>query len=262
MKPIFSFQPGKSPLLISVPHSGTQVPEDISDGLTRRALQLQDTDWYVDRLYDWAGELGVGMLVANYSRLVIDLNRPPDNSSLYSGHGTGLLPMQCFDGSTVYQNGMQPDNVEENRRLLQYWQPYHEQLRSALDEIKQRFGYAILLDAHSILTEVPLLFEGKLPDLNLGTYRGYSADPGLIAACFSVLSGNTDYSSVLDGRFQGGYITRHYGQPTEDIHALQLEMAQHVYMSEQQLVYDPERAEQVSVVLRKLVHTLIKWSPG
>ena len=261
MKPVFSYQPGESPLLISVPHSGTQVPQDISDCLTAKAQQLQDTDWYVDRLYGWVKELGVGMLVANYSRFVIDLNRPPDNTALYSGHGTGLLPAQCFDGSAVYLASLQPDGQEERRRLHQYWQPYHEQLCSSLEEIKHRHGFAILLDAHSILSKVPMLFEGILPDLNLGTYRGASADTNLIAACFSVLDMNTEYSSVLDGRFQGGYITRHYGQPDTGIHALQLEMAQHVYMSEQPPVYDPKLAGQVSVLLRALVDTLIQWTP-
>jgi N-formylglutamate deformylase len=261
MKPVFSYQPGESPLLINVPHSGTQVPQDISDCLTAKAQQLQDTDWFIDRLYGWVKELGVGMLVANYSRLVIDLNRPPDNTALYSGHGTGLLPVQCFDGSEVYLAGLQPDLQEQRRRLHKYWQPYHEQLYSSLEEIKHRHGFAILLDAHSILSKVPMLFEGILPDLNLGTYRGASADANLISACFSVLNRTTGYSSVLDGRFQGGYITRHYGQPDTGIHALQLEMAQHVYMSEQPPVYDPKLAGQVAVVLRDLVSALIHWSP-
>jgi len=261
MKPVFSFKGGKSPLLISVPHSGTHVPEDIGDRLTHKAKLLQDTDWYVDRLYQWATDLGAGMLVANYSRFVIDLNRPPDNAALYTGHGTGLLPTQCFDGSAVYQSGLQPDEQEKGRRLQNYWQPYHRQLRSSLDEIKKRHGYALLLDAHSILTEVPMLFDGKLPDLNLGTYRGSSADCSLISACFSVLDQSTDYSAVLDGRFQGGYITRHYGQPQEGIHALQLEMAQQIYMSERPPTYDPSLAAKVSATLRKLVSTLIQWSP-
>ncbi len=261
MKPVFSYQPGESPLLLSVPHSGTLVPQDIRGRLTSKAQRLQDTDWYVDQLYDWVKEIGVGMLVANYSRLVTDLNRPPDNTALYSGHGTGLLPIQCFDGSPVYQAGLQPDEKEANRRLQKYWQPYHEQLRSSLEEIKHRHGFAILLDAHSILSEVPLLFEGILPDLNLGTHRGASANADLISACFSVLNRDTEYSSILDGRFQGGYITRHYGQPHTGIHALQLEMAQHVYMSEQPPVYDPKLAGQVSVLLRELVSTLIQWSP-
>jgi len=262
MKPVFSFQAGEGPLLVSVPHSGTFVPEAIRNCFTSKAQQLQDTDWYVDRLYDWVNDFGAGMLVANYSRFVIDLNRSPDNAALYSGHGTGLLPTQCFDGSPVYQAGLQPDDQEESLRLQTFWRPYHDQLRRSLEEIRQRHGFALILDAHSILTKVPLLFDGKLPDLNLGTYRGTSADSDLIAACFSVLEQSTTYSSVLDGRFQGGYITRHYGQPEQGIHALQLEMAQHIYMTEQPPKYDPDLAAQVSVTLRKLVSTLMQWSPA
>ena len=262
MKPVFSFHPGESPLLVSIPHSGIQVPRDIYGRLTPQARQLQDTDWYVDRLYDWCKDLGAGMLVANYSRFVIDLNRPPDNAAMYPGHGTGLLPSQCFDGSPIYKIDMQADEQDENHRLEKYWQPYHDQLDHALEDIKRRFGFAVLLDAHSIRSVVPMLFEGRLPDLNLGTYRGTSADPDLISKCYSVISASTKYSSVLDGRFQGGYITRNYGRPDKGVHALQLEMAQSVYMSEQPPVYEPELADQVSIILRDLVRTLINWSPA
>lgn len=262
MKPVFSFRPGQTPLLLSVPHSGTLLPADIYDSLTPQALQLQDTDWYVDRLYQWVEGLGVGMLVANYSRFVIDLNRPPDNVALYTGHGTGLVPTHCFDGTPLYRAGMQADESEQKYRLQQFWQPYHTQMRSALGEIRKRFGFAVLLDAHSIRSEVPALFEGKLPDLNLGTFRGASADADLISACFSALKGNSEYSAVLDGRFQGGYITRNYGRPDEGIHALQLEMAQSVYMNEQPPVFDPVLAERVSVVLQDLISTLTLWSPA
>ncbi len=260
MKAVFSYHPGQTPLLLSVPHSGTILSKQIFDSLTPKARQLQDTDWYVERLYNWARDLGVSMLVANYSRFVIDLNRPPDNAALYPGHGTGLLPTHCFDGTPLYLEGMQPNEQEERARLQRYWQPYHERLNKTLKEIRNRFGYAILLDSHSMRGEVPTLFDGKLPDLNLGTYRGASAHPDLISATYSVLSSSSGYTSVLDGRFQGGYITRNYGRPKEGIHALQLEMAQTVYMQEQPPVYKPLLAERVSVVLRDLVTTLIQWS--
>jgi N-formylglutamate deformylase len=262
MKPIFSFQAGQAPLLLSVPHSGTYLPSDISERLKPSALNIQDTDWYVDRLYGWAKDLGVSMLVANYSRFVIDLNRSPENAALYSGHGTGLVPTQCFDGTEIYQQGMLPNAEEEHARIEQFWRPYHDQLRSALDETRDKFGYAILLDAHSIRSVVPTLFDGKLPDLNLGTYRGASADPKLISAAYSVLESNHAYTSILDGRFQGGYITRHYGQPEKHIHALQLEMAQSVYMTEQPPVYQAELAAKLAIVLRELITTLIDWSPS
>ena len=261
MKPVYSFRPGQTPLLLSVPHAGTLLPKDLLGRLTPQARQLQDTDWHVDRLYQWADNLGVSVLVANYSRYVIDLNRPPDNSALYSGHGTGLVPTQCFDGSPLYNAGMEANGSEQEQRLQQYWQPYHEQLLAALQNIRHEFGHVVLLDAHSIRNEVPSLFEGTLPDLNLGTYRGVSADPELISACFSVLKRNTQYSSVLDGRFQGGHITRTFGRPHEGMHSLQLEMAQSVYMSESPPVYRPELAIKITKVLQELVMTLLRWCP-
>lgn len=262
MKPVFSFERGDTPLLVSIPHAGTTVPESISANLTEEARQLPDTDWFVERLYDWVVDLGAGLLVANYSRYVIDLNRPPDNAALYSGPGTGLLPEQLFDGSPLYKGDSKPGEAEQARRLLQFWQPYHEKLATELKHIKARFGYAVLLDAHSIRGEVPRLFEGRLPDLNLGSNAGASADTGLITAGFRALSADPGYSSVLDGRFKGGYITRNYGKPHQNCHALQLEMAQSAYMREQPPEYDPVLADRVQVVLRDFVGVLLGWSPS
>ncbi len=261
MKPVFSFQPGQTPLLVSVPHSGTHVPTIINERLTDQASQLPDTDWFVDRLYQWVADQGVAMLVANYSRYVIDLNRPPDNTALYSGGGTGLLPEQSFDGAPLYHSGMRPDKVESVQRLQQFWYPYHKKLATELQELKLRFGYAILLDVHSIRSEVPMLFEGRLPDLNLGSYQGASADPSLVSSSFAALNKNAVYSTVLDGRFQGGYITRNYGRPGDNVHALQLEMAQSVYMCEQPPVYDQALVKEISPVLRGLITTLLQWTP-
>jgi len=262
MNPVFSFQRGNSPLLVSVPHAGTDMPAAIERNLTEEALQLPDTDWHVDRLYQWVTDQGAGLLVANYSRYVIDLNRPPDNAALYSGPGTGLLPEHTFDGRPLYRAGKCPGALETAGRLSEFWRPYHEKLAAELQLIKQQFGYALLLDAHSIRSEVPMLFEGRLPDLNLGSNAGASADPGLVFAGFEALSKNARYSSVCDGRFKGGYITRNYGRPTENFHALQLEIAQSVYMLEQPPVYDPSLAGQAAGVLRDFVGTLMGWSPS
>lgn len=262
MKPVYSFQRGSSPLLVSIPHAGTSVPEAIGKRLTEKAFQLPDTDWYVDRLYQWVVDQGAGLLVANYSRYVIDLNRPPDNAALYAGPGTGLLPERLFDGGPLYRSGKEPSEKETAQRLSEFWQPYHEKLATELQRIKTQFGYAILLDAHSIRTEVPMLFEGRLPDLNLGSNAGASADPGLVAAGFSALSKNSSYTTVRDGRFKGGYITRNYGKPEENIHALQLEMAQSVYMCEAAPKYEQVLANQVEVVLRGFVGALLGWSPS
>lgn len=261
MKSVFSFQGGETPLLVSIPHSGISVPKTIRTRLTDKALQLPDTDWFVERLYHWVVNQGAGMLVANYSRFVIDLNRPADNAALYSGPGTGLVPDQLFDGSPVYKAGSEPDKPELTQRLQQFWWPYHEKINSELQRIKKRFGYAILLDAHSIRTEVPRLFEGRLPDLNLGSNAGASASPDLVAAGFSALNKNAKYSAVLDGRFRGGYITRNYGRPDDNIHALQLEMAQSVYMQEEPPLFDQKLATEVAVVLSGFTETLLRWSP-
>lgn len=262
MQPVFTFQPGHTPLLVSIPHSGTEVPLAINRRLATQALHLPDTDWFVDRLYRFVTNLGANLLIATHSRYVIDLNRPADDAAMYSRPGTGLIPLRTFSGKPIYQAGLEPDKRESRQRLKLYWQPYHEKLASVLQGIKQRFGYAVLLDAHSIRSEVPMLFEGRLPDLNLGSYRGASADSTLISAGMNALSGNTGYSSVLDGRFQGGYITRNYGQPSAGVHALQLEMAQSVYMREQPPIYDQTLANNVSSVLQRFISTLSRWSPA
>lgn len=262
MTPVFSFQRGETPLLVSIPHAGITVPADIREHLTEKALQLPDTDWYVDRLYHWVVNQGVGLLVANYSRYVIDLNRPPDDAALYAGSGTGLVPELQFDGSPIYRAGLTPDQTELAKRLPQFWWPYHEKLANELQLIRDRFGYAILLDAHSIRSEVPMLFEGRLPDLNLGSNAGASADSELVSAGFNALGKNAAYTTVLDGRFRGGYITRNYGRPRDNIHALQLEMAQSAYMREQPPLYDQTMAARVTVVLHELTETLLGWSPA
>jgi len=259
MKPVFTFQRGASPLLISIPHAGTGLPEGLAEKLTGQALQFPDTDWYVDRLYDWALDKGAGLLKANYTRYVIDLNRPPDDAALYAGPGTGLMPVQLFDGGPLYRNGSSPDVADLAQRLADFWRPYHDKIAAELEQIRARFGYAILLDAHSIRSEVPRLFEGRLPDLNLGSHSGRSADPGLVARCFETLRSEASFSTVLDGRFKGGYITRHYGRPGEKLHALQLEMAQSCYMREEPPAYDPPKAQKVQAVLRKLIDALLGW---
>jgi len=262
MKPVFSFQRGATPLLVSIPHAGLSIPRPIRECLTSEALHLPDTDWFVDRVYRWVAGKGGALLVANYSRYVIDLNRPADNAALYAGPGTGLLPKQTFNGKPLYLPGMEPDDDEVRERLQRFWAPYHQRLHAELQALKQQFGHAILLDAHSILSEVPLLFDGTLPDLNLGSYRGASASPDLVSKCMVALGVDTRFSLVLDGRFQGGYITRNYGRPHGGIHSLQLEIAQSAYMHEQPPDYDEERASQLIPVLQGLIDTLIKWSPA
>ncbi len=258
---IYRFLPGKSPLLVSIPHAGSYVPDAIQARLTETARTLPDTDWHVDQLYDFAQELGASCLIATHSRLVIDLNRPPDDTALYQGPTTGLVPDTLFDGSPVYREGQTPDAAERAERLVRYHQPYHERLMLELTERRERYGHALLFDAHSIRSEVPRLFEGRLPEFNLGSNEGNSATPDLERQAFAVCQASA-YSAVLNGRFKGGYITRHYGVPAAGVHALQLELAQSTYMDETPpWRFREALAERLRPVLRQLLSTLLHWRP-
>lgn len=258
----FSLIPGASPLLVSVPHAGTHVPDAIRKRLTPAARSLPDTDWFVDRLYDFAPTLGAGLLRATHSRYVVDLNRPPDDGALYPGQDGGLLPRRSFDGDPVYRDGEEPGPDEVVQRRTQYWKPYHRALEHELSRLRERHGHAVLLDAHSIRSRLPLLFDGRLPALNLGSNRGRSAGPELIGIARGVLEDREGADFVLDGRFIGGFITRHYGRPERGCHALQLEMAQRLYMREEPPGADEEAAERARPILRELVAALIHWHPA
>ncbi|MEJ8569456.1 N-formylglutamate deformylase [Elongatibacter sediminis] len=257
-------EPGDSPLLISIPHSGTGLPDDLRPRLTPVALGLPDTDWFVDRLYHWANAAGAGVLTATASRYVVDLNRPPDDAPLYDADTTllttGIAPAQDFGGRPLYRPGAAPGADEVTDRIGRFWQPYHALLRSEVDRIRARHGFAVLLDAHSIRHELPLLFDGSLPDLNLGSNGGSSADSNLRRRAYQTLD-EPDLTRVLDGRFRGGYITRHYGRPNEGVHALQLEIAQRAYMQEEPPAWKPELSERLQAVLRRLVDELLTWKP-
>ncbi len=261
--PTHTLLPGDTPLIISVPHAGTAVPQELAPRLTPMALDLPDTDWHVARLYDFAPDLGATMIVARYTRYLIDLNRPPDDAALYSSAlQTGLCPTQSFSGALLYRDGtdrLAPAEIEQRR--AQYWQPYHDALHTRLAETRQRFGYALLLDAHSIRSTVPRLFSGRLPDVNVGTYDGRSCNRAIRDALGTRLAATTNFSHVFDGRFKGGYITRHYGQPEQAQHALQIELAQSSYMDESGTAYDVERASALRELLRALLVSLLSLSP-
>ena len=251
-------------MLISVPHAGTGLPAGMSQDLNQDARELPDTDWFVDRLYSFAAGLGAGMLIARTSRVVVDLNRPADDQPLYDAAQTslmtGVVPMQCFSGAAVYVPGKEPSETEIAARLEQYWHPYHRRLQAALHQICARHGHAVLLDAHSIRAEVPLLFDGVLPDLNLGSNGGRSAAADLLDYVAACLRG-ASWSVAVDGRFKGGFITRHYGQPVQRIHALQLEIAQHCYMHESPPAWEQQSAGALQQHLQQLVQLLIDWKP-
>jgi N-formylglutamate amidohydrolase len=259
------FHQGTSPLLISVPHAGTGISPGLSDRFTSQAAALPDTDWFVERLYAFALDYGASMLVARPSRLVVDLNRPSDDQPLYDTSQTqlmtGVLPRQCFSGEAVYLPGQEPDAEETLARIRMYWQPYHDQLAACLQNLKQVHGHAVVLDAHSIRGEVPMLFEGVLPDLNLGSNGGASAHPSLLQTAREALTCE-HYSLVVDGRFKGGYITRNYGNPANGIHALQLEISQRTYMQEHPPAWRDDLARELQARLEPLVTALTHWRPG
>ena len=261
--------PGHSALVISVPHAGTAVPQDLVPQLTPLALTIPDTDWHVAELYDFAPALGASMIVARYSRYLIDLNRPPDDAALYSAAPrTGLCPTLSFAGEALYLDPalagasggvsatLGDTEIERRRRL--YWQPYHDALRALLDATVARCGHAVLLDAHSIRSVVPRLFSGRLPDINIGTYDGRSCAPEVTAAVQAQLAAALQCSQVFNGRFKGGHITRHYGQPAQRVHALQIELAQCAYMDESSIAYQADRAAPLRALLSSIVRALLQ----
>lgn len=257
----YEFTPGTTPLLISMPHPGLLLPEEIAYLLTPEARALPDTDWHIPRLYGFAAQMGASLLVARYSRFAIDLNRPEDDKPLYSTATTGLFPETLFDGTSIFRPGAARSEQFRAACRERIWRPYHAKLMAELDRIKAEFGHAVLLDAHSIRGEIPRLFEGSLPDFNIGTNDGRSCALSLSAAVARALD-SPDYRMVLNGRFKGGHITRRYGQPERNIHAVQLELAQRTYMTEAPLFdYRTELADKVQPILRWMVQAMMDWRP-
>jgi N-formylglutamate deformylase len=260
---VYTLHLGTQPLLVSVPHVGRELPPDQHHRYVERAFQFEDADWYLDELYGFVKALGASFIVPRYSRFLIDLNRPPENAPMYPGvNNTELCPTRLFTGDVLYRAGMAPDAGEIARRVQDYWQPYHGALRAELQRIHAAHGHVVLFDGHSIKSELPWLFEGKLPDLNLGTASGGSCAPTLRAALNRVLDAQAHYTHATDGRFKGGHITRHYGQPDMGIHAVQLEMCWSCYMAERPpFELDARRTARLSPVLQALVHTMLRWTP-
>ena len=256
---LFSLSEGTAPFIFSVPHAGTDVPERIAARLTDAAQKLPDTDWHVHDLYDFAGAIGASMLKANVSRYVIDLNRPPDDESLYPGQATtGLCPPIQFDGTPIYRDGgiVSKDEVAERRAT--YWQPYHDALAEEIARVKAKHGYALLYDCHSIASLVPRLFEGRLPDLNFGTANGTSCAPAIETAIAKVMAASP-FSHVVNGRFVGGYITRHYGRPQDNVHAVQMEKGQDCHLSRGSTDLDPVKVALLKPVLQRIAEAMLAW---
>lgn len=250
MSDVFTFHDGDTPLLISVPHDGWQIPSAIVQYMTGEARGIPDTDWHVSQLYDFARARGASMLVANFSRYVVDLNRPADDSPMYPDQlASGLCPTRTFAGAPIYAEELE---IATALRIERFWQPYHDKLAATLALLRERHGYALLWDAHSIPSEVPALFDGELPILNLGTWDGKSCDPAIADAVMAAATASP-YDAVLNARFKGGYITRHYGQPAAQVHAIQLELAQRAYMNEKTLEFEEDKAAALRDTLDRLL---------
>lgn len=262
MTNIFTFREGDSPLLVSIPHDGRQLAPGQADRMTKEGRQLPDTDWHVRKLYDFAADLGASVIAANYSRYVVDLNRGTDDQALYEDQvSTGLFADKTFSGKEIYISGETVSSQEQQQRISAYWRPYHERIATTLVKLRQKHGYALLWDAHSIAGEVPKLFPGVLPDLNFGSNDGASCGAEIVAAVMRTAE-ESDYSVVLNERFRGGFITRQYGAPDGGIHAVQLELSQRNYMDEKTLSYDDERAVKLADSIRSMMSAFVQAGKG
>lgn len=261
---LFDFSSGSLPLLVSMPHSGTHIPAEMAARMTEAGLAVPDTDWHIPRLYDFLGDLDVSVIRANHSRYVADLNRAPDGAALYAGaDNTELCPTTTFDRRPIYREGEAPTEAEIAERQAVYWQPYHDRVADELAAMKSKHGIALLWDAHSICSHVPRFFEGRLPDLNLGTADGASAAGDLLDILRAVAreAEAVGYSHAANGRFKGGYITRHYGKPDAGVHAVQLELSWATYMEEvPPYGFREDLAAGVRPVLAGLVQTMLAWA--
>ncbi|MBC5801072.1 MAG: N-formylglutamate deformylase [Candidatus Eremiobacteraeota bacterium] len=236
---VYELHCGDGPLIVSAPHVGRELPDELAARLTPPGRALVDTDWDVDRLYPFAHDLGATTLFARCSRYVVDLNRDPSDAALYPGtRTTTLVPTETFEGEALYADGDEPNAEEVAARRERYWEPYHAALREQIARVKARHGYALLIDAHSIWGRLPLLFDGELPDVNLGTNGGRSCARALRDIVANVFGGSP-YRHVVDARFKGGYITRAYGEPPAGVHALQIELNQRTYLVDDDGVRKP-----------------------
>jgi N-formylglutamate deformylase len=263
---VYELTCGASPLVISAPHTGHIIPSALQAHFTPEALKSEDSDWFIKELYAPIAErLGGSLLSACLSRYVVDLNRPASDESLYPGQRTtGLCPTESFGGARLYREGCEPSAEERAERVQRYWRPYHEALRAELERVKAQHGYVLLWEAHSIKSEVPLLFEGRLPEVNLGTFEGRSCPPEVASALQETCAawparpqGGPGWRWVLNGRFKGGYITRHFGDPAQQVHATQLELSQRAYLADEgEPVWD-ERSEACAERARPWLEGLI-----
>jgi N-formylglutamate deformylase len=253
---------GSSPLVLGLPHTGTDLPKDCAARLNARGHEIADTDWHIHDLYSGLVE-NVSSIRTTIHRYVIDVNRDPSGQSLYPGQNTtGLCPTTDFDGNAIYRNGQEPDDAEIARRQSLYHAPYHAALEAEISRVQAIHGFAILYDCHSIRSHIPFLFDGKLPDFNIGTNIGATCDKVIETAVQDICSRADGYTSTVNGRFKGGWTTRHYGRPSEGWHAIQMELAQSTYMLERSpWTYEPSLAEGLRRHLKTILQTLNNWKP-
>ena len=254
---------GTSPLVLGLPHTGTTIPADCLARLNETGRAMADTDWHIHNLYDGLLD-GVTTVRTPIHRYVIDVNRDPAGVSLYPGQNTtGLCPLTDFDGQCIYLDGKGPDAAEIERRRAAYHAPYHAALQSELNRVYALHGFAILYDCHSIRSYIPFLFDGTLPDFNIGTNMGTTCDPEIALSVAQVCSSATAYSSITNGRFKGGWTPRHYGRPAHGYHAIQMELAQSTYMAETPpWDYATKRADTLRATLKTILKNLSEWSPA
>lgn len=251
---------GDSPIVLGLPHTGTHLPEDIAAQLTPRGAELADTDWHIHKLYD--GLLAdVTTVRATFHRYVIDANRDPSGESLYPGQNTtGLVPLTDFDGEPIWLAA--PTDAEVAERCNVFHAPYHAALGQELDRVRARHGVAVLYDCHSIRSNIPFLFEGTLPDFNIGTNLGTTCAAEIAEGVAAICDKAEGYTSVTNGRFKGGWTTRHYGKPETGVHAIQMELAQSTYLAAEQepWTYSPSKADRLRVHLAEILRVLSNWA--
>ena len=250
---------GDSPVVLGLPHTGTYVPTAIFDRLNETGKCLSDTDWHVHRLYSELVD-NVTSVRALFHRYVIDANRDPSGASLYPGQNTtGLCPLIDFDNNKIYKLGQEPNEDEIEQRRVDFHARYHQALNDEIARVKAKHGFAILYDCHSIRSIVPHLFEGKLPDFNIGTFDGKSCAPVIGDTVEEICENASNFTSIKNGRFKGGWTTRHYGDPANGVHAIQMELAQSTYMQEREpWSYLPEKADTIRPHLRDILTALTK----
>jgi len=261
---------GTAPLLVSLPHTGTDLA-GLEDRFASPWLARRDTDWWIDRLYEFAAGMGATVLHTAISRSVIDVNRDPSGVSLYPGQTTtGLCPTETFDGDALYRPGLEPDAAEIERRRASYHRPYHAALEAEIGRLKGLHDRIVLYDCHSIRSVLPRLFDGTLPVFNLGTDDGRSADPEIEATVAAIMAGTSE-SHVVNGRFKGGWITRHHGRPVDGVHALQMELSNRGYLREPEgkgtpenwpVAYDADFAAPMRRTLKTILEAAIGWAEG